>query len=236
MTGNASSSPWQVNERRNTRSKRLPVANDKVRYFYLQRRSAVLAIILVAIAILVLLALTYGWHFDEPIRRTGLRLLNNVLLAVAAIPIWYKLPITIPLISESIAVGIAWFVFSTDKHPDFVISSHSVFGLSYMSYRRFRWSQVERIEVVKFQRKNASSGDKPVGYRLVFHTNVPRAYPVIGGLLSKNHTIRVNTGFSEIDKATILELVKEYAPHKSIVETTQFIKRRLLTRQPVDRP
>jgi hypothetical protein len=202
------------------------VVNGEVNYFYLQRQSASLAIFLAAIAVLALLALTYGWDLGDPPKRDRGGWIYYVFLAAAAIPIWFKLPITIPLIAEAVTAALAWSVFSNDKHPDFAISPHSIFGLSWMSYRRFNWDQIEQIEIKTVKRRTLFSGNLPVGWSLIFHTDVPRTYPVIGKLLGKKHSIPLDAGISDKDKTAIFGLAVAYAPHIPINETTHMIGRR----------
>ncbi|MEM7636594.1 MAG: hypothetical protein AAF299_18655 [Pseudomonadota bacterium] len=179
-----------------------------------------------AIAVLILVALTYGWDLGEPPRRGRGAWIYYVFLAAAAIPIWSKLPFTIPLIAETVAAALAWSVFSNDKHPDFAISAHSIFGLSRISYRRFNWNQIEQIEVRSVRRRTLFSGSKPVGWALIFHTNVPRSYPLIGELLGKKHTITLDAGFTEQDKTAVFSLAEAYAPKIPVNETTRYIGRR----------
>lgn len=225
MTGTASSSPWDGAGSKNTGSAREPAARGKVHYFFLQRQSALKVIFPAAIITIVLIALTFGFHAEKIPKYSDVetRLGYYILMALAAIPIWYKLPITIPLIAEAISTSIAWYVFCSDDHPDFSISPRSIWGLGGMSYRRFHWSQIEEIEIRRIKKIGPFSRDKPVTRKLVFYTNVPRNFPIIGNILQLNHTISLWKGISESDKDKIIGLVREFAPDKPMVETSQII-------------
>lgn len=223
MTGNAHSSPWVDTGSKNIGSAREPAGRGKVHYFFLQRQSASQVILPVTIISVILIALTFGVHLEEVPKDNRERYGHYILLALAAVPIWYKLPITIPLIAEAISTAIAWYVFCRDDHPDFSISPHSIWGLDWMSYRRFCWSQIEKVEIRNIKRTSLFFGNKPVSRCLFFHTNVLRDYPIIGKLLCFNHAISLNKGISETDKDAIIELVREFAPDKPIVETKLII-------------
>lgn len=225
MTGTASSSPWVGARSKNTGSAREPAARGKVHYFFLQRQSALQVVLPAAITTLMLLALTFGMHAEKIPKYSDVeqRLGYYMLMALAAIPIWYKLPITIPLIAEAISTAIAWYVFCSDDHPDFSISPRSVWGLGWMSYRRFRWSQIEKIEIRRIKRIGWFFSNKPVTRNLIFYTNVPISFPIIGNRLHLRHTLTLSKGISENDKDAIIELARTFAVGKSIVETTQVI-------------
>ncbi|MEO1159465.1 MAG: hypothetical protein AAFW74_03275 [Pseudomonadota bacterium] len=225
MTGNASSSSGLSIDGQHAGSARQHVARGRVHSFYLQPQYGSVAVILAAGAILVLIGLAFGLHLDAPAQDVSGSTIHYILLAAAALFTWYLLPISIPLISEGIAAGLAWFVFCTDKHPDFVISPRSVFGLSWMSYRRFCWSQIGWIEVRMLKSRGIFSNGKPLSWHLILHSNVPKPNPIIGGLMGNTHEITLGVGFSEADKYAILALIREFAPDKHIQESTRFIGR-----------
>ena len=225
MSGNASSSPWVAGKGRKPGLLREPASRGKVHYFFLQRQSASQVILPASIFTLILIALTYGVHLEEVPKYSNFseRHGHYMLIALAAIPIWYKLPITIPLIAEAVSTAIAWYVFCSDDHPDFSISPRSIWGLDGMSYRRFCWSQIEEIEIRRIKRIGPFTRNKPVTRKLVFYTNVPRNFPIVGNILQLNHIISLWKGISENDKDKIIGLVREFAPDKPMVETSQII-------------
>lgn len=225
MTGNAPSSPWVGAGSKNTRSARQVAAKGKVHYFFLQRQSALQVVLPAAVTTLILLALTFGMHVEKIPKYSDVETRHGhyILMALAAIPIWYKLPITIPLIAEAVSTAIAWYVFCSDDHPDFSISPHSIWGMHWMKYRRFCWSQVEQVQITRVKRTGLFSRNKPATRKLFFYTSVPMSFPIIGNALRLNHTIMLSKGFSEGDKDKIIQLVCEFAPDKPILQTTQVI-------------
>lgn len=227
MTGNASSSAGMPLERQFAGSERRHVARGRVHYFYLQPLYGSIALISASVAVLILVGLAFGLHLDAPAQDVSGTTIHYILAATASLFAWYLLPISIPMVAEVVASGLAWFIFCTDKHPDFVISPRSVFGLNWTGYQRFCWSQIGWIEVTLFKRRGIFSSDKPIAWHLKLHSNVPKPNPIIGGLMGNTHEISMGAGFSDEDKYAVLALIQEYAPDKHIQENIRFVGRGL---------
>lgn len=127
-----------------------PAGETHIHHFCRRRATAAAALTMAVAAGLLVFAwvlLDATWTPPSPSGGTGGRG-YVIVVALAALPVWIRVPLLISLAGQFIRVAIIRLRQVFDNEPDFVITPEGVGGWDGLVFRTIPWSEVSEVRVV----------------------------------------------------------------------------------------